>query len=55
MNALIRIGGLLRCCVETFRDAQTQGTLPASGVLPCKYCKSSLRLADDGVWEWNHD
>ncbi len=46
----LRIGGVFRCCIETL---DTTPVLENEGaILPCKYCKSSLRVRD-GAWEWN--
>jgi len=46
----LRIGGVMRCCIETLN------TTPVSendgDVLPCRYCKSQLRVRD-GAWEWD--
>jgi len=47
----LRIGGVMRCCAGTLRDAknlkETEGA-----ILPCKYCKSSL-IFRGNAWEWN--
>jgi len=51
----IKIGGLLRCCIETIDDlyAQGPGHRAAEGdVLPCKYCSHSVTFRS-GAWEWN--
>lgn len=56
----VRIGGLLRCCVETINDLYPDG--PAQiGVegqtLQCKYHQDEvppIRFRD-GAWERNHD
>ena len=49
----LRIGGVMRCCIETLNttplESEAEGT-----VLPCRWCKSSLRVRN-GAWEWNHD
>lgn len=50
----IRIGGLLRCCIATVHEIDAM-TKPGD-IRECNYChKPSLRVGDDGVWEWNHD
>lgn len=53
----IRIGGLLRCCTFSLEETDRSGELPTEpgeGV-DCNYCKNPMRLADDGVWEWDRD
>lgn len=52
----LRIGGVLRCCAATLREAadvpdfnDAEGT-----VLPCRYCRSALWVRDD-AWEWYRD
>jgi len=50
----IRHGGLMRCCLLTLDDYLAAGGTEKSGtVLPCAYCRSSMIVAADGVWEWN--
>lgn len=49
----IRIGGLMRCCLQTISEC-TAIVGPGS-VLSCRFCSDSMRVARDGVWEWNHD
>ncbi len=48
----LRIGGVMRCCLETLETTAVEEK--EGDILPCKYCKSSLRVRD-GAWEWNHD
>jgi hypothetical protein len=48
----VRIGGLMRCCLETIREYDKPGV--EGDIVNCKYCSSSMRFRD-GVWEWNHD
>lgn len=50
----IRIGGLMRCCVATVQES-LEPTVPGT-VMDCKYehpGNENLRVADDGIWEWN--
>ena len=49
----LRIGGVMRCCIETL-DTTPMTTEDEGTVLPCRWCKSSLRVRD-GAWEWTHD
>jgi hypothetical protein len=46
----IRIGGLMRCCIETIRVREQSGV--EGEVQPCKWCSSSTRFVG-GAWEWN--
>jgi uncharacterized protein (DUF1810 family) len=48
----LRIGGVMRCCVETLNTTQVREV--AGEVLKCKYCSSSL-IFRDGAWEWNRE
>jgi len=48
----LRIGGVMRCCLETLN---TTPVIENEGdVLPCRYCKSQLRVRD-GAWEWDQE
>lgn len=51
-----RHGGLMRCCLETLAT-NTKGSVVGS-TLQCKYATDDplhrMRVADDGVWEWDH-
>lgn len=49
----IRIGGLMRCCLETYYTAKLK-TEKEGAVLHCKYCANSMRVSD-GAWEWAPD
>lgn len=49
----IRGGGLMRCCTGTY--AENTDPSKVGDNLPCRWCSSSMRVAPDGVWEWNHD
>ncbi len=52
----IRIGGLMRCCIETIRTTDIRTDI--GEVLQCKFTDDPddpghrLIVADDGVWEW---
>lgn len=57
----VRIGGLMRCCIETIGDLYPGGPamLAAEGQrLQCKYAPDNpehrMRFRD-GAWEWDHD
>lgn len=54
---LIHLGGLMRCCLATIDDYRDVGGLVdkrIGDVIKCKYCKSSIRLENDG-WRWAKD
>jgi hypothetical protein len=52
----LRPGGLMRCCTATLAEhIEVGGPVAVGDILPCKHCSSSMRIAADGVWEWNHD
>ena len=47
-----RQGGLMRCCISTIatlREPPEPGT-----IIPCKHCKDTMRVTEDGVIEWNN-
>lgn len=45
----IKIGGLMRCCIETLQERTEPG---AEGEeQPCKHC-SSAAVLDGGAWRW---
>lgn len=50
MNQLY-IGGLLRCCVESFDD-YSPDQLDKLDEVKCKYCTGSIKKRPDGDWEW---
>ena len=47
----IRIGGLMRCCIGTIQEHNTEPSAKGD-VLDCEHCTSQMRVAEDGVWEW---
>lgn len=52
----VRHGGLMRCCLGTLAES----TIPSEPgtILDCQYeaeGNKQMRVAADGVWEWNHD
>lgn len=55
----VRIGGLLRCCLQSLAEAmEVSITPPTEGDLHlCKYGKNSVPelIFKDGVWQWNRD
>lgn len=59
MPLKVRIGGLMRCCIETLKELDERGELPTEpgSTVHCLYEKpekpDSMRLANDGVWEWS--
>jgi hypothetical protein len=53
MRALVRHGGLLRCCIETIEHYE--GEVVEGKVLDCQHeppGNASLRF-HDGAWGWN--
>jgi hypothetical protein len=53
----LRIGGVMRCCLQTWQVSKVTGALDDAepgDLLPCRYCDQTLMLAEDGIWEWNH-
>ena len=50
---LIRQGGLMRCCIQTIVDFDTDGMVPEENTsMGCKWCDSSV-IYRDGAWEWD--
>lgn len=45
----IRMGGLMRCCIQTIREREQPGT--EGETQPCRWCTSTSRFRD-GAWEW---
>ncbi|MCP4962434.1 MAG: hypothetical protein GY925_24585 [Actinomycetia bacterium] len=44
----------MRCCISSLNSREPQpDDVPGVTTLDCDHCASGLRLADDGVWEWN--
>lgn len=50
----IRIGGLMRCCLETIYQLPPDTDYTEGIVVPCKHCSSSVIL-EDGKWRWNRE
>ncbi len=56
----VRIGGLMRCCLDTIDDLDhnAPAAIPAEGqVLQCKYAPDNpdhRMIFRDGAWEWDH-
>lgn len=54
----IRIGGLMRCCIETVGDLYPDGpaqTAHQGQILQCKYAEDNPEhrmIFRDGAWEW---
>lgn len=56
VEARIRIGGLMRCCIETINEKmEAATTAPSEGdTLSCKYHDDNGGMIfRDGAWEWN--
>ena len=51
MNQLY-IGGMMRCCCETFDDYNRSQDINKLTEIPCKYCSSVIVKRPDGDWEW---
>lgn len=49
--ALIRIGGLMRCCIET---ARTVGSGREGETVECEHCEGRM-VWHDGAWGWSRD
>lgn len=51
-RASIRIGGVLRCCIQTANEiAPPLAMLSEGDTLRCSYCSSGL-VFRRGAWEW---
>ncbi len=56
----VRIGGLMRCCLETIDDLYPDGrtAIATEGqALQCKYAPDNPEhrmIFRDGAWEWDH-
>ena len=50
----VRVGGLMRCCLETLTAETTAATeAPKEGdYLRCRYCSGRMRFRDS-AWEWH--
>lgn len=49
----LKIGGLLRCCVETWREIAPDAIDTSEGdTLACSYCTGSM-IVRGGYWVWN--
>ncbi len=51
----LRIGGLMRCCIETWEEEIVGRIAPVETVIQCKYTDNlshRMELVGDGVWEW---
>lgn len=53
MECKIYIGGLMRCCTQTLREAMAKATeLPKEGdTLSCQWCKNGMVYTDG--WRWS--
>lgn len=58
MEYSVRIGGLMRCCTLSIKEAMTTATEPPKegDRLQCNYCKNEdgMRFRE-GAWEWAYD
>lgn len=53
----VKIGGLMRCCLQTLDDYYPDGPADKASdgeVLPCKWCSHSM-IFEAGAWRWHHD
>jgi hypothetical protein len=56
----IRVGGLMRCCIESVEDLYPHGpglVADEGQQLPCKYNPDDpdhRMIFRDGAWEWDH-
>lgn len=48
----LRIGGLLRCCCETWEGTENKHALDR---IICPHCDSVMRREPGGVWKWSPD
>ena len=52
---MLRIGGVMRCCIATLDERVARDREPQEGEkLPCNWCSSGL-IYRDGAWEWDHE
>lgn len=48
----IAIGGLFRCCVQTWREIAPGASMTSEGdTLSCSYCNDSMTVRN-GEWQW---
>jgi hypothetical protein len=48
------IGGLMRCCIETWDEKVKDAPQTEGQIIPCNWCESSM-IFKDGAWRWNHE
>jgi len=48
------IGGLMRCCTETWDEKVENVPQEEGQIIPCNWCESSM-IFKDGTWRWNHE
>lgn len=55
MNAPIRIGGLMRCCIESL-ERNAPDDAPEGTAFRCLWCSDEAGMIfRDGVWQWAVD
>lgn len=51
----VRQGGLMRCCIQSVIEYDGP-ELPGETIIPCfAGGHDTIRLAADGIWEWDHE
>jgi hypothetical protein len=54
-DTLVPVGGVYRCCHQSFTDAagqrQPDREVAEGDELECKYCHRKFKLQRDGSWE----
>lgn len=49
----IRIGGLMRCCIQTYDTIAPSAEMTKNGdTLQCNWCSSRMIVRDE-AWEWD--
>lgn len=49
----IVMGGLFRCCIETWETIAPRAGITKQGdTLDCSYCDAGM-IVRDGAWQWN--
>jgi len=51
---LVRMGGVMRCCLQTLEMADLVAPPTDGDVLSCRYCRSALRFWRQ-AWEWKRE
>ena len=48
-----RIGGLVRCCIQSLWDTEFEQAPKDGDTVKCNYCPEKM-IFHDGAWEWDH-